>query len=482
MCHSVDIEKYGYDKIMNPLIMELQELESQEGVIMTINYKEVVIRATVINLSADTLAAHSILGLLAPSCNRFCRLCMVLRKDISSTSETTCNFHHEKRTVENYNQQLQEVLEFPVKKGTEYGIKTESVLHKLKYFHLSNNYGLDTMHDMSEGVIMMEIKLVLDQLIKKNVITVDLLNKRIHSFQYGFKEVKNRPSSNFMLIEIKNIKSHKIKQKSAQVLCLLRVLPFILSDKIKHMETDPYMKLLSYLNEIHKIVNSDTVNRGTLDYLVEITKDHHNLFRELFPTVNFINKHHHMEHYAECLHMFGPLSASNCMRYEGKHNFFKRYAHIINNYRNITKSLCFKEQTHVSTTVIKDDICIMARNRKMDNSCMELYKNDTITCRYVKVSDIEYKINSVICLNFCNDYPQFGTIQNIVLHKKQLWISVKRHSTVCYSSIMAAYVTNNVEEFLTFKLSDLKYKTTFCMWTSLENSQKYVISRSINFN
>lgn len=57
MCHAVDIEKYGYDKIMKPLIQELQELESQEGVIMTISNKEVVVRATVVNLSADTLAA-----------------------------------------------------------------------------------------------------------------------------------------------------------------------------------------------------------------------------------------------------------------------------------------------------------------------------------------------------------------------------------------------------------------------------------------
>lgn len=221
MCHSIDIERYGYDKIMNPLILELQELESQEGVIMKINHKDVVVRATVVNLSADTLAAHSILGLLAPSCNRFCRLCMVLRKDISSTSETTCNFHHEKRTVENYGQQLQEVLESPAKKGTEYGIKAESVLHKLKYFHLTSNYGLDTMHDMTEGVIMMEIKLVLNQFVKENLITVDLLNKRLNSFQYGFKEVKNRPSANFTVIDLKKqIKSQNKTKISSSVMSL----------------------------------------------------------------------------------------------------------------------------------------------------------------------------------------------------------------------------------------------------------------------
>lgn len=113
---------------------------------------------------------------------------------------------------------------------------------------------------------------------------------------------------------------------------------------------------------------------------------------------------------------------------------------------------------------------------------MELYKNDTIFCHYVKVSDIEYKINSVICLNMYDDFPQFGTIQNIILHKKILWLSVKKHSTDCYSSVMGAYMTNDVEDYVTLKLSDLKFKTTFCIWTRFANSQKYVLTRSINFN
>lgn len=54
-------------------------------------------------------------------------------------------------------------------------------------------------------------------------------------------------------------RSHKIEQKSAQVLCLLRVLPFILSDRLPDMKTK-YIKLISYLNEIHKIINSNVVN------------------------------------------------------------------------------------------------------------------------------------------------------------------------------------------------------------------------------
>lgn len=63
MCHAVDIEIYGYDKIMKPLIQELQELESQEWVIMTISNKEV--RATVVNL-IDSVACAWFCGRIYP--------------------------------------------------------------------------------------------------------------------------------------------------------------------------------------------------------------------------------------------------------------------------------------------------------------------------------------------------------------------------------------------------------------------------------
>ena len=50
------------------------------------------------------------------------------------------------------------------------------------------------MHDLAEGVIPLEMHLVLKRLIDNGAITLEVVNSRIHSFSYGFVDRKNRPS------------------------------------------------------------------------------------------------------------------------------------------------------------------------------------------------------------------------------------------------------------------------------------------------
>ena len=52
----------------------------------------------------------------------------------------------------------------------------------------------DIMHVLLEGVIPMEIKLLLPNLInEKKFFNLRLLNERIRNFQYGPNEVKSKP-------------------------------------------------------------------------------------------------------------------------------------------------------------------------------------------------------------------------------------------------------------------------------------------------
>ncbi|KAL0157413.1 hypothetical protein M9458_048659, partial [Cirrhinus mrigala] len=48
---------------------------------------------------------------------------------------------------------------------TETGLKRQSILNDLKYFHVTENVTPDIMHDILEGVGAYEIKLVLSSLI-----------------------------------------------------------------------------------------------------------------------------------------------------------------------------------------------------------------------------------------------------------------------------------------------------------------------------
>lgn len=42
--------------------------------------------------------------------------------------------------------------------------------------------------------------------------------------------------------------------------------------------------------------------------------------------------------------LFGPLSKLWCMRFEANHNPFKRLAHVVCNFKNVSKTLAFKHQ------------------------------------------------------------------------------------------------------------------------------------------
>ncbi len=73
----------------------------------------------------------------------------------------------------------------------ETGIKRECSFNKLKFDHVTDNITPDVMHDILEGVGGNEIKLVLDSLIEQKLMTLEQLNYRLTSFDYGFCDASN---------------------------------------------------------------------------------------------------------------------------------------------------------------------------------------------------------------------------------------------------------------------------------------------------
>ena len=227
----------------------------------------------------------------------------------------------------------------------KHGVAKSSCSEKLKYFSVVENYVFDPTHDLLEGVVGKEMKLVLKHLVYTcKVITVANINNRIATFSYGLIESKNKPSSNFSEQMLKNEQDWSIKQKAAQSWCLIRHFPLIFRDLFD--EDDPYLEMILFLLQILEIVFAEKIVVGQIALLESLIFQHHILYKQLFPHVSMMNKHHHMVHYPTCIRMFGPMSRMSCMRHEAKHNFFKKHAHMICNFRNICKSLAFKHQLH----------------------------------------------------------------------------------------------------------------------------------------
>ena len=71
-----------------------------------------------------------------------------------------------------------------------------SVLSELKYFDVvAGSMVPDVMHDVLEGVLQYEAKLMLKQFINHDhYLTLPQLNQQIEAFELGYSEAKSRPS------------------------------------------------------------------------------------------------------------------------------------------------------------------------------------------------------------------------------------------------------------------------------------------------
>ena len=347
--NSVDREVYGFHKILQPLLDDIRFLENS-GLTVELKGQSHLLYGTVCLLTADNLAMHSLCGYLESfSANKFCQFCMI---DKTVNAQFIYDEDEvELRTKDNYQQHVS--LNEPSKTG----VKENSCLNKLQYFHVTENISVDIMHDILEGVAPLEVKLMLRHFIyEEKLLTLEQLNDRISSFHYGYSNVKNKPSV------IMNLRSSEsaVRQTASQMWCLLLVLPFLIGDLVDRKSK--HWHLLILLREICSIIFAPVVTSGLAMFLKELIIDHHTLFRQLYDT-NLIPKHHFMIHYPRMMVLFGPLSKLWCMRFEAKHNPLKRFAHAVCNFKNVSKTLAFKHQVqqmyhykHIDNLSKKSDV------------------------------------------------------------------------------------------------------------------------------
>lgn len=122
-----------------------------------------------------------------------------------------------------------------------------------------------------------------------------------------------------------------------QMWCLLRVFPFLVSERVP--SEHPYMCLLIQLLQIIEIIFASKLTKSLQPFLEELIKDFLENFKSCFPEENYINKFHHMSHYPECIDFSGTLRLLWCMGYERKHGPLKKRGQVINNFKNIQKTL-----------------------------------------------------------------------------------------------------------------------------------------------
>lgn len=334
LCKAVDVKRYGHEKVLEPLLKDLIQLEEEGIFIPTLGKKS---EGTILSVVADNLGAHSLGGFVASFSGPYsCRFCLGEHSEIQKKEVRTASF--QARTKEEHSVHVQTALDSTTVTHC-YGVKRPCAFtNKLRFCHVLSGYPPDLAHDLFEEIVPLELALCLDVLIRKKHINLFELNNLIQRFPYKWTDKAD--STQPVPLNFATRKS--VGGNAHENWTLLRLLPFIVGFKVP--ETEPAWHLLMDLKDIVKLVVSPCHTEDTIRFLDTKISEHRHRYLQVFPQAKFLPKHHFLEHYLDLIRAFGPLVAQWIMHFEAKHSFFKRVVRHTSCFRNILLLLAVKHQ------------------------------------------------------------------------------------------------------------------------------------------
>jgi len=219
---SVDFKEFGNNLCLINLINEINFLET-EGIIVKTPHGDLRIYFVLALVLGDNLGVNTLLEFSKSfSANYFCRFCKAHK---SITKHMSIEDRNLIRTIDNYSV---DVLSNNFK---ETGIYQESILNRIKSFHVTDNFCVDIMYDLFEGVCHYNMC----HIIKYYTETVQLfslenLNNRKSAFNYGSLEVGNCSPP----ILDSHIKHFRLKMSAKEMWTFVHFFSLMVGDLIPH--------------------------------------------------------------------------------------------------------------------------------------------------------------------------------------------------------------------------------------------------------
>lgn len=454
--HAQDIKTYGFDKILAPLVKDISTLETQGIQLPQFDHP---IYGTIIQVTGDNLGLHSLFGFVESFSARYCcRFCLLEKEDfqtVFSEDDPKISFRTKQLHVEHC-QKMQTNPTLPYVMG----VKRSCPLNSLQYFHTSANFSVDIMHDILEGVAQYEMKLLIEHLIH-NYTTLAEVQRRIQSFNYGFTEQKNKPPG------LRISDANDLGLNASQSWCLLRHFPIMFGDLVNPNDQHWYLFIL--LLQIVNIAFSSVISQGITIYLKHLISEHHGLFKDLYPNKRLLPKHHLMVHYPMCIRKIGPLLHTWCMRYEAKHNVFKKQ---LKSFKNITKTLAKKHQCQMAylwQTFDPNELkmgpgkMVSLNEMKFGGKVAEKLevpvRARVLKVKWAKVNGRMFRPELAVCVRTDNDMPVFHVIKNVLIKDEQVILMTDALKTRCLDEHTHAYkVSHTTGDPFVLDIKTLMYR------------------------
>lgn len=387
---AADLTQFGNNSTFHELIKKLIDLE-QNGITLNINSKSVNVYFTLCLVVGDNLALNGILGYSKSfNCKHYCRICtdpieVLQSKCVEDTSSL--------RTIQNYNNAFK--IDDLKNRIYSTGIKENSAFNRILGFHVTQNFSVDIMHDLLEGVCHYDLCKILNNFIfDSKFFSIEILNYRKQMFPYGEREIKYRGNP----IKLSELKNNHFRMTAREMLTFTLLLPLMIQDLVPR--ADKVWKFLLCLIDILDIVLMPTISEIDITILKSLIRLHNEQYQEIF-NEHLKPKYHFLIHYPTIIRNSGPLKHLWSMRFEAKHKIFKNFANNTSSRKNLPLTLSIKYSMQFSHFVLENNLLknkiFYFNSEKASQSLL----NNKKYYNYLKANELQHVTSSLLFQDEC---------------------------------------------------------------------------------
>lgn len=464
-------KKFGNSRVLAPLIDELNKLQNV-GIELTSHSRFNLIKLIPMFITGDNLGMNSILGFV--ECfvaNYFCRFCNTHRNE----SNSLCYFEpQELRTVNNYK------FDVDIQDPKQTGIKEESIWNSLSNFHVFENMAVDSMHDLAEGVFHYLLLAMLNKFIEgDSYFSIEELNYRIQIFDFGPSVSINK----FSQLTPDFLSKTKIKYSASEMKVFFLNLPVLIGDyvPVDNKEWQVYLKL----RDIYTIVNIKYCHKELHILLKTLITEFNEMYLEVFDS-NLKPKFHFLLHYSYVMEHIGPLHSSCSIRYESKHQEFKRVMVTTACKKNILQTMAMKHQLKFVNTIFQyseqiNKIFEYGPTQNFTNFSFqqkfqfEIYcELDLVNINWFIYNGFLYKKNVVVQYDYYDDdLPVFGLVQSIFTHNNEIHFALEFLENLGFDNHYFGYKIKSSNVFVSISFNNIN-KDKISHVNILVSNEKFV--------
>jgi len=455
--NSKDVKNLGNDRSFYHLIEELNELQNI-GLTIIISGKNVKIKFVLGLVVGDNLGVNTVLGFTKSfSSNFFCRFCLSHKNHTQTLAIEDIDLL---RNRQNYNEH---VLKNDCKST---GVNEESIFNNIDSFHVVDNYAVDIMHDLFEGICVYNMCHIINSLISLGYFNLELLNRRKQGFDYGDTEIGNM-SPPLMKNKLDKL---KIKMSSREMQTFVHFFPLLVGDLVP--ECDSVWLFLVNFIELIDLLLLPSFSEQTILKLQSCILYHNSKYTDIFKDT-LKPKHHLLIHYCNIIRKSGPLKYLWSYRFESKHRELKTYTKNITSRVQIPVSLAIKYSInfadfilnfndnnlwtpvstsslvtqclyfqHIKLLFLPNDLTLLNNAVCYDKItyCNTVYNAEHILTCYVGNNMLVYRLKKIICIDekvlfFCESL-------NVLSYKKHIV------SYIISRTVTSNYILKNIDDFI----------------------------------